>query len=101
MSAVQLSRKYEIPLNCLYPRMQKLTDVGLITVVKCGRTSNGKWYDLYRSPLLRVDVTFDDVALRVEATIHQKMADKFTQNVDFDPPTPRSHELTTPQQTRR
>ena len=73
LSAAELSRKYEIPLNLVYPRLKELVEAGLIAVVKSGRTPDGKWYDLYRSLLLRVDVMFDGVDLKVDVKVNSHM----------------------------
>ena len=53
-------------------------DAGLLAVVKSGRTSDGKWYDLYRSLFSRVDLHFDEGNVRVEVVLNEHVADKFT-----------------------
>jgi len=73
LSAAELSRRYDIPLTLVYPRLKELVDAGLIAVVKSGRTLDGKWYDLYRSLLVRVEVTFDGIDLRVDAKLNGQM----------------------------
>ena len=78
LSALEISRKYEIPITMIYRRVEELIDAGLVAVVKYGRTPDGKWYDLYRSLLVRVDVSFDGVDLRVDAELNNHLADRFT-----------------------
>ena len=78
LSALELSRKYTIPITTVYRRIQELTDAGLIAAVKSGRTTDGKWYSLYKSLLLRIDVTFDGVDVQINATTNDHMSDRFT-----------------------
>lgn len=77
LSALELSKKYSIPITTVYRRIDELVDAGLIAAVKSGRTTDGKWYDLYRSLLLRIDVTFDGVDVKVEAKLNN-VSDRFT-----------------------
>jgi len=77
LSMLQLSKNYGIPFTTVYRRIQYLVDGGLIAAVKSRRTTDGKWYELYRSLLLRVDVTFDDGDVRVEAKLND-VSDRFT-----------------------
>jgi len=78
VSALQLSRDFEIPITTVYRRIQDLMDAGLIAPVKSGRTVDGKWYDLYRSLLLRIDVSFEYGEIRVNAKLNDHISDKFT-----------------------
>jgi DNA-binding transcriptional ArsR family regulator len=78
LSALEISKDYDIPITTVYRRIEELVDAGLIAAVKSGRTTDGKWYDLYRSLLLRVDVSFQDGTIRIDATVNTRMADKFT-----------------------
>ena len=78
LSALELSRKYAIPVTTVYRRIVELVDAGLIAAVKSGRTSDGKWYDLYRSLLLRIDVTFDGADVRIDAKLNDRVSDRFT-----------------------
>ena len=78
ISALQLSRDFNIPITTLYRRIQDLMDAGLIAPVKSARTVDGKWYDLYRSLLLRIDISFEYGEIRVNAKLNDHISDKFT-----------------------
>jgi DNA-binding transcriptional ArsR family regulator len=78
LSALELSKKYEIPITTVYRRIEELVEAGLIAAVKSGRTTDGKWYDLYRSLLRRIDVSFENGDVRIDVTVNEHVADKFT-----------------------
>jgi len=78
LSALELSKKYEIPITTVYRRIEELTVTGLLAAVKSGRTTDGKWYDLYKSLLLRIDVRFDGENVMIDATVNNHMSEKFT-----------------------
>jgi DNA-binding transcriptional ArsR family regulator len=78
MSALELSKKYEIPITTVYRRIEELVEAGLLAAVKSGRTTDGKWYDLYRSLLKRIDVGFEKGDVRIEVMVNEHVADKFT-----------------------
>ena len=78
LSALELSKRYRIPITTVYRRVEELVDAGLIAAVKSGRTIDGKWYDLYRSLLLRIDVSFDCGDVRIDATVNDHMSEKYT-----------------------
>jgi DNA-binding transcriptional ArsR family regulator len=78
MSALELSKKYEIPITTVYRRIEELVEAGLIAAVKSGRTTDGKWFDLYRSLLRRIDVSFEKGEVRIEVLVNEHVADKFT-----------------------
>jgi predicted transcriptional regulator len=78
MSALELSKKYEIPITTVYRRIEELVEAGLIAAVKSGRTTDGKWYDLYRSLLKRIDVSFEKGEVRIDVIVNEHVADKFT-----------------------
>lgn len=77
-SALDLSKAYQIPITTVYRRIEELVEAGLIAAVKSGRTTDGKWYDLYRSLLRRIDVSFENGDVRIEVVINDHVADKFT-----------------------
>jgi len=85
LSALELSRKYEIPITTVYRRIEELTVAGLLAAVKSGRTTDGKWYDLYRSLLLRIDVKFEGADVVIDATVNNHMSWKFTRMWDAIP----------------
>lgn len=78
MSALELSKRYEIPITTVYRRIEELVEAGLLAAVKSGRTTDGKWYDLYRSLLRRIDVSFEKGEVRVDVVVNEHVADKFT-----------------------
>jgi len=78
MSALELSKAYEIPITTVYRRVEELVEAGLLAAVKSGRTSDGKWYDLYRSLLNRIDVSFEGGDVKIEISVNEHLADKFT-----------------------
>jgi len=86
LSALQLSNRYLIPITTVYRRVDELLDAGLIAAVKSGRTTDGKWYDLYRSLLLRIDVNFDYGEVTINATLNNHISEKFTRMWTSIPP---------------
>jgi len=78
MSALDLCNKCDIPVTTTYRRIEELLQAGLLAGVKYGRTTDGKWYELYRSLLKRIDVTFENGDMQVEVTKNDHVADKFT-----------------------
>jgi len=78
VSALDLSKTYQIPITTVYRRIEELVEAGLIAAVKSGRTTDGKWYDLYRSLLRRIDVGFENGDVRIEVIVNEHVADKFT-----------------------
>jgi len=78
VSALNLSKNYEIPITTVYRRIEELVRAGLLIAVKSGRTPDGKWYELYRSLLRRIDVSFEGGQMRIEVEINDHIADKFT-----------------------
>ena len=78
VSALDLAKSCQIPTTTLYRRIEELVLAGLMAAVESGRTTDGKWYDLYRSLIRRIDVNFDNGNVRVEVAINYHVADKFT-----------------------
>jgi len=78
ISALELSKKYEIPITTVYRRIDELVEAGLLAAVKSGRTTDGKWYDLYRSLLRRIDVSFENGDVRIEIIVNEHVSDRFT-----------------------
>jgi len=56
----------------------ELVDAGLIAPVKSGRTIDGKWYDLYRSLMVRINVSFDNGNININTTVDNHMPEKYT-----------------------
>jgi len=86
MSALELSKKYEIPITTVYRRIEELVEAGLLAAVKSGRTTDGKWYDLYRSLLRRIDVSFEKGDVRIDVIVNEHVADRFTRMWSSIPP---------------
>lgn len=78
MSAMTLSKTYAIPNTTVYRRIVELVHAGLLAAVRSDRTSDGKWYELYRSLLSRIHVSLENGNIRVEVEITRNIADKFT-----------------------
>ena len=76
MSALELTKKYEIPVTTVYRRIEELIKAGLIASVKSGRTKEGKWFGIYRSLIKRIDMHFEG-DLQVELSINEEVAYKF------------------------
>jgi len=76
MSASELTRLYEIPVTTVYRRIEELIEAGLIASIKSGRTKEGKWFDVYRSLVKRIDLHFEG-ELRVDLIINEEVAYKF------------------------
>jgi len=78
LSGGELSENLDIPVTTVYRRIQELLDAGLIATVKSDHTYDGKWYDLYQSLLLRIDVSFQHGEMRIDATLNNQVSDRFT-----------------------
>jgi len=83
LSALDISKSYQIPITTVYRRLEELVEAGLIAAVKSGRTTDSKWYDLYKSLLLRIDVSFDGATVSVDATLKNHVLNKFTRMWTF------------------
>ncbi len=78
VSALNLSKNYEIPITTVYRRVEELVRAGLLVAVKSGRTPDGKWYELYRSLLRRINISFEEGQMQIEVEINDHISDKFT-----------------------
>ena len=78
LSGAELSENFGIPVTTVYRRIQDLLDAGLIAAVKSDRTNDRKWYELYQSLLLRIDVSFEHGEMKIDATLNNQISDKFT-----------------------
>jgi len=76
MSASELTRQYDIPVTTVYRRIEELVQAGLITSVKSGRTKEGKWFEVYRSLVKRIDLHFEG-DLRIDLIINEDVSYKF------------------------
>jgi DNA-binding transcriptional ArsR family regulator len=73
ISASELTKRYDIPVTTVYRRIEELVEAGLIASVKSGRTKEGKWFDLYRSLVKRIDLHFEG-ELRIDLIINEEVA---------------------------
>jgi predicted transcriptional regulator len=78
VSALDLTKNCKIPVTTVYRRIEELVQAGLLGVVKSGRTTDGKWYELYRSLLSRINISFEQGNMRIEVETNDHIADKFT-----------------------
>ena len=78
MSALELSRQYNIPVTTVYRRIEELVQAGLLAAVQSGRSKDGKWYDLYRSLLRSINVSFENGNVTIDVRANENLADKFT-----------------------
>lgn len=78
VSALDLSKNYSIPITTVYRRIEELVQAGMLGAVKSSRTMDGKWYELYRSLLKQINVSFEEGNVRIEVEINDHIADKFT-----------------------
>ena len=78
MSALELSKEYNIPVTTIYRQIEELVQAGLLAAVQAGRSKEGKWYDLYRSLLRSINVSFENGNVVIEVRVNENLADKFT-----------------------
>ena len=76
VSAVELTRHYGIPVTTVYRRIEELIEAGLLASVKSGRTKEGKWFDIYRSPIKSIKMSFEK-KLAVNVAVNEQVAYKF------------------------
>ncbi len=84
MSALELSKKYEIPITTVYRRIEELVEAGLLAAVKSGRTTDGKWYDLYTGLLRRIDVSFEKGDVRIDVIANDRVEAQLSKNLTAD-----------------
>ena len=68
MRTLDICNKCDIPVTTTYRRIEELLQASLLAGVKYGRTADGKWYEMYRSLLKRINVTFENGDMRVVVT---------------------------------
>lgn len=81
LSALGLAKKCGIPVTTVYRRIEELVHAGLIVAVSSGRTKDGKWFELYRSTIKRIDVSSERGTLFVGLVKNEKLPDKFTRQL--------------------
>ena len=78
LGALTLAKECHIPVTTVYRRIEELVDAGLVAPARASRTKDGKWFDLYRSTVKRIDVTSENGTLFVGLVKNEKLPDKFT-----------------------
>jgi len=76
ISAAELTKQYDIPATTVYRRIEELIEAGLIASISSGRTKEGKWFDVYRSLIKRIEISFEG-ELRVDVTVNEDVAYRF------------------------
>src|SRR6266567_8776071 len=68
VSALEISRRFAIPIAACYRRIKELEGLGLVYVEAALPSRNGKGLQLYRSRLRSVRIAFEDgkLSARVE-----------------------------------
>ena len=78
LGALTLAKECDIPVTTVYRRIEELVRAGLVASAKASRTKDGKWFDLYRSTVKRIDVSSENGALFVGLVKNERLSDKFT-----------------------
>ena len=65
LSALELSKKYEIPKSTTYRRIEELTQAQLLVAVKPSRTKDGKWFEVYRCLVRRIGISSENGTLLI------------------------------------
>src|SRR2546422_2121497 len=69
VSALDISRRFEIPIAACYRRIKELEGLGLVYVEAALPSRNGKGLQLYRSRLRSVRIAFEDGQLRARVEL--------------------------------
>ena len=76
-SAVELSTEKNIPISTAYRRLHELQEAGLVAVERIIITEDGKKFDLFRSTVKNVSISFNLGATEVELIPNEDMVTKF------------------------
>lgn len=76
-SAVELSAEKNIPISTAYRRLHELQEAGLVAIERSTITEDGKKFDLYRSTVRSVSVSFNLGATEIELIPNEDMVAKF------------------------
>lgn len=76
-SAVELSTEKNIPISTAYRRLHELQEAGLVAIERIIITEDGKKFDLYRSTVRSVSVSFNPGATEIELVPNEDMVAKF------------------------
>src|SRR5437867_10438412 len=69
VSALDISRRFAIPIAACYRRIKELEGLGLVYVEAALPSRNGKGLQLYRSRLRSVRIAFEDGKLRARVEL--------------------------------
>ncbi|MGO9645840.1 MAG: ArsR/SmtB family transcription factor [Candidatus Bathyarchaeia archaeon] len=87
VSALELSVECGIPITTVYRRIEELVQAGLVAAVKASRTKEGKWLELYRCLVKRIDISLENGTLFVGIVTDDKFPEKFTHKLMICNPT--------------
>ncbi len=76
-SAIEVSAERNIPISTAYRRLHDLEEAGLVVVERSVVSEDGKRFELYRSTVRSVAVSFNPGAIDVEIVPNEDMATKF------------------------
>jgi predicted ArsR family transcriptional regulator len=68
-SAIDLGRRFGIPIAACYRRIKELEGLGLVYCERVEPTRNGRGIGLYRSRLKSVQIAFEDGKLRTRVIL--------------------------------
>ncbi len=76
-SAVELSSEKNLPISTVYRRLHELEEAKLVAIERSMITEDGKKFDLYRSTVASVSVSFNPGSTEVEIVPNEDMVAKF------------------------
>jgi DNA-binding transcriptional ArsR family regulator len=77
-SAIEVSADRNIPISTAYRRLHELEEAGLVVVERSKVTEDGKRFELYRSTVRSVAVSFNLGSIDVELLPNEDMVTRFT-----------------------
>jgi helix-turn-helix protein len=81
LGALSLAKECGIPVTTVYRRIEELVRAGLVASVRAARTKDGKWFDLYRSTVKRIDVSSENGTLSVGLVTNEKLSNRSIVNL--------------------
>ena len=81
LGALALAKECGIPVTTVYRRIEELLQTGLVASVRASRTKDGKWFDLYRSTVKRIDVSSENGTLFVGLVKNEKIPNRSIVNL--------------------
>ncbi|MCS4538535.1 MAG: helix-turn-helix domain-containing protein [Thaumarchaeota archaeon] len=75
-SVINISRINDIPIATAYRRVSELQDAGLLVVERGILTEDGKRYDLYRSAVRSMQISFRSGQLEIDVTPNRNAVSK-------------------------